>query len=577
MNTQFTARRLGRLIRHLLASTVVALTASAALHAQWSTKITELISYQGVIDSAGVKITNSDPDNLTFNIYPAVSSVIPRWSETDTVTITNGLFSVVLGQNSPLSILPFDTTYYLEVTYNPPGTPITFPRVQLTASAFSFRAEHADTVDGAVFWELNASDEAHLRTPSTGSRGAGANRVLVGTTDGTSFAPESGALGVLAVDDDDAAIVLKDNHSGSGNAYGVLATDVSTTGGDAAGVATTLVAAQGTGIATGFYLDSANVKAGSTVSGFRARQVNAESPGGDAHGVLIDQVTAPGNSGNAYAFRSVAVQAEGSANGVDIGLITAPHGKATGFKAAAVSAIQDRAIGLDLENVSSTDNLVVSYGAKVINMSPNGQQYGVYGEVQSTNTTSSGAGVAAVGAGSLSPGSPAAAALEVQNGAIRVTGTDQPAGRVLVPWPPAGQWCTTITVPNNLVNLGSSIIATVELAPGIGTPVPSDPWVVTINNVVAGAFTADLHALLSCYGNRGNPPGPGYSLWLNYVVASTASRRSSLDRRTPPRSLSRSGSAVRGSARCYTRGRSAVIGMTPLLTHVDPHEVSSDW
>jgi hypothetical protein len=140
-----------------------------------------LLSYQGrVTDSAGNLIGASTPANraVKFQLYNASSGGTPVWAETQTVTISGGEFSVLIGNGTGISGLtgpssPAPTPYkklpdilnastntagvsfYLGVTVDD-GNPSTTdaeisPRQQLVAGAYALRATVAESVaSGAV-------------------------------------------------------------------------------------------------------------------------------------------------------------------------------------------------------------------------------------------------------------------------------------------------------------------------------------------------------------------------------------------------------------------------------------------
>lgn len=106
-----------------------------------------LISYQGVLtDSADRPI--SGPLEMTFSLYNAATGGSALWSETETVTLENGFYDVVLGDDVSL-MLPFDQRYYLGVTVS--GDTEMLPRQLLPQGAVSLRAERAEgLIDNAV-------------------------------------------------------------------------------------------------------------------------------------------------------------------------------------------------------------------------------------------------------------------------------------------------------------------------------------------------------------------------------------------------------------------------------------------
>ncbi len=108
--------------------------------------IPQLINYQGYLtDDLGDPVTDGDY-SLVFRIWDAETDGVQLWSEDHSaVTVMRGLFNVVLGSYSPLT-LPFDVDYWLGVQVE--GEP-ELPRVRLTSVGYSYRAGVADTADYA--------------------------------------------------------------------------------------------------------------------------------------------------------------------------------------------------------------------------------------------------------------------------------------------------------------------------------------------------------------------------------------------------------------------------------------------
>ena len=82
------------------------------------------IGYQGYLkDAAGKPVTVMT--NLTFRLYSSISGVNSVWNEVRSVTPVNGVYSVNLGDVSPLTIA-FDRQYFLgvQVESNPELIPL---------------------------------------------------------------------------------------------------------------------------------------------------------------------------------------------------------------------------------------------------------------------------------------------------------------------------------------------------------------------------------------------------------------------------------------------------------------------
>jgi hypothetical protein len=151
--------------RLLLLATALCLMVPQALA---QSKVPSLINYQGnVRNAAGTAIGAGTAVNrtVTFRFYKNPTSILAAdrlWSESQTVTILDGNFNVLIGQGTPVSgeanaVTPFanvfgqSTAVYLGVTVDD-GNSATVdaeisPRQQLVTGAFAFRATVAESVD----------------------------------------------------------------------------------------------------------------------------------------------------------------------------------------------------------------------------------------------------------------------------------------------------------------------------------------------------------------------------------------------------------------------------------------------
>jgi len=78
------------------------------------------------------------------------------WTETRSITLTDGVFSVDLGNSTPIT-LPFDTLYYLGIRIGSDSEMT--PRQPMTSVGYAFRAKKADSVkDNAVTTTVIAND-----------------------------------------------------------------------------------------------------------------------------------------------------------------------------------------------------------------------------------------------------------------------------------------------------------------------------------------------------------------------------------------------------------------------------------
>ncbi len=109
-----------------------------------SAAIPHLINYQGKLtDSEGVPLNGTH--NITFRIYDQSGGGNLLWTEAHTqaagapVTITNGIFSIMLGSLASGLTLPFDQPYWLSIQVG--GDPEMTPRQQITSVGYAINSE----------------------------------------------------------------------------------------------------------------------------------------------------------------------------------------------------------------------------------------------------------------------------------------------------------------------------------------------------------------------------------------------------------------------------------------------------
>jgi hypothetical protein len=121
-----------------------------------SAAVPQTIAYQGYLtDAAGAPVNGTI--SIVFGLYTAPSgTAAPLWTETlGSVQVTNGVYSVLLGNVTPLS-LAFDQQYWLGVKV---GTDAEMtPRTAMTSAGYALRSVLAEGVsDSAVTGAMIAS------------------------------------------------------------------------------------------------------------------------------------------------------------------------------------------------------------------------------------------------------------------------------------------------------------------------------------------------------------------------------------------------------------------------------------
>ena len=107
--------------------------------------IPQMLNYQGKLTNIAGNPVRDSTYSVTFRLYNSATATLPYWSETQSVTIQQGLFNVVLGSTTAISSIPSTGECYLEMQVNP-NSPMT-PKIRLVSSAYAFVARKADTAN----------------------------------------------------------------------------------------------------------------------------------------------------------------------------------------------------------------------------------------------------------------------------------------------------------------------------------------------------------------------------------------------------------------------------------------------
>lgn len=95
-------------------------------------KIPHKLSYQGYLTSPSCAAINNAALSLTFELYIVASGGTELYSETQNVTVSNGIFNALIGSGTPLN-LSFDQPYYVGITILGEASEMT-PRPPLAAA-----------------------------------------------------------------------------------------------------------------------------------------------------------------------------------------------------------------------------------------------------------------------------------------------------------------------------------------------------------------------------------------------------------------------------------------------------------
>ena len=154
-----------------------------------------LMSYQGfLVDANGSALAPNNPINFSvvFRIYATSTGGTALWTESQTVTVDKGNFSVVLGEGgaegsesrpdlSTIFSSNRASDLYLGITVKGVGSSEMMPRLRMLTSPYSFLARTANTLAGGDGSALINSSEGRLRIgqalQTTGGNTRGANAV----------------------------------------------------------------------------------------------------------------------------------------------------------------------------------------------------------------------------------------------------------------------------------------------------------------------------------------------------------------------------------------------------------------
>jgi len=110
----------------------------------------ERINYQGRLINGTNLVSAAVP--MVFRLYPQPAGGNPLYQETQTVTIVDGLYSVLIGEQAPAPGALFaaltNDPVYIEVEAN--GAPLT-PRQRVASVAYAFNADKLDGFSAAAF------------------------------------------------------------------------------------------------------------------------------------------------------------------------------------------------------------------------------------------------------------------------------------------------------------------------------------------------------------------------------------------------------------------------------------------
>ncbi len=205
-------------------------------------QVPQKINYQGFLTDSVTGLPVTGDVEMTFSIYDVETGGTALWTETRTVTVTDGQYSIQLGDNTPIDLLD-PKPYWLGVQV---GTDSEMtPREELTSVLYALFAKYLEGItikDGKVGIGtddpqemLDVHGNAHIR----GTLHVGANSILIGDNP-PSFGPH-----VITTDTPENNMITFDlddmNATGNVNAAGNItsAGNITATGSISAGAIST--------------------------------------------------------------------------------------------------------------------------------------------------------------------------------------------------------------------------------------------------------------------------------------------------------------------------------------------------
>jgi hypothetical protein len=150
----FCAIRMDKLLGGLSTLFALGLLASVLWASVANAVVPQKINYQGYLTSpppASVPVNGTV--SMTLNIYNVAVAGASLYTETQSVAVTNGLFDIVIGDVTPLT-LPFNAQYYLGITIAP-SAELT-PRQALVSAPYALNAKTAENMAGGVAGQVMA-------------------------------------------------------------------------------------------------------------------------------------------------------------------------------------------------------------------------------------------------------------------------------------------------------------------------------------------------------------------------------------------------------------------------------------
>lgn len=155
-----------------------------------ATGINHTINFQGKVTNANGTNVSNGSYTFVFKLYSVSSAGSAIWTESKSLTVTDGVFQTNLGDVTSLpGSVDFNTdNIYLGMAFN--SDPEMSPRIQFTASPYAFNSEKLGGLTASQFGQLNPSSaqSGSLNVTGTVQAGTSLQAPVVDTATGVGLA-----------------------------------------------------------------------------------------------------------------------------------------------------------------------------------------------------------------------------------------------------------------------------------------------------------------------------------------------------------------------------------------------------
>lgn len=140
-------------------------------------EVPSLINYQGMLTDASGNPMNATV-SIQFRIYGTATGGTALWEETQSVTVLNGLFNVLLGSVNPIPSEVFNgSERYLGITVGSDSEML--PRKRLVSVGYSFKAGDSDHLGGKSVSDFVQTGQANsISTDMLNANAVTAEKIL---------------------------------------------------------------------------------------------------------------------------------------------------------------------------------------------------------------------------------------------------------------------------------------------------------------------------------------------------------------------------------------------------------------